>query len=161
LMGLDVVRLRLFNTLGPGQGPALVGGGMVKRLREQMETGAGVLTVREPRSVRDFLDVRDIADVIFRVAGSTAIETSVAPLNVCSGEGLSIAALAGELLAASGTSVRLAWEGLDLKGSRVVGSNRTLAGILAGGAVKKISTLQSLADMWAVEIDGGLPVGED
>lgn len=145
--GLDVLRVRVFNTLGPGQSPALVGGAMVGRFFERIAAGVAELTVSDPESVRDFLDVRDVARLVRIVGSELEKEPQRIPVNICSGIGTSIAALAGELAAAVGSPVRFRFEP-STKPSRIVGIPRTLRQICGEGTLCKISSYQSMRDMW-------------
>lgn len=97
--GLDVVRARPFNHLGPGQSDAFVAASFARQIAE-IEAGrrAPLLRVGNLEGVRDFLDVRDVVEAYARL-----LERSVpaGAYNVASGTGTSIRALLEGLLAAS------------------------------------------------------------
>ena len=145
---LDLVRVRLFNTLGPGQSTALVGGAMVDRLHRAWRAGESKMVVRDPRAVRDFMDVRDVARAIRTVAERLPRDPGRVPVNVCTGLGTTVAALAGELVAVSGTGLALEFEPSSGGGSRVVGDNSTLRELAGTASVSNLETSVSLADMW-------------
>lgn len=154
--GLDLIRVRLFNTLGPGQTPALVGGAMVDRLYTLFRGGTDRFVVRDPESQRDFLDIRDIARLMRRLLESLPKNPGRPPVNLCSGEGTSIAALAGELLAAAGVEARVAFERPDRPPTAIVGECSTLAQVLRPGEpVAGIGRISSLRDMWQARVDRG------
>jgi GDP-4-dehydro-6-deoxy-D-mannose reductase len=94
--GLDVVRTRSFNHTGPGQRDSFVAASFARQLAE-IEVGR-----REPRmlvgnleSVRDFLDVKDVAE-----AYALLLDSSVPPgvYNVASGRGVPIGDVLKQLL---------------------------------------------------------------
>lgn len=78
--------MRLFNSTGPGQGPAVVAGRIVQQLAQGIEP----LVLREVESTRDFVDVRDAA-----AAFLMALDLKPGRYNICSGRPVSI----GELVA--------------------------------------------------------------
>jgi len=100
--GLDVVTVRPFNLLGPGQGAEFVAGRFAQqivqiaagRAEPVIETGA-----LEP--VRDFIDVRDA------VRGYVALlegRTGPGPFNVCSGVARSVGDMLREIMALAGVN---------------------------------------------------------
>ena len=94
--GFAVLRARAFNHIGPGQSAAFAAADFAKQIAE-IECG-----LRPPRlrvgnlaAVRDFLDVRDVAEAY------RALLTGEAPpgaYNVCSGTGVSLRELLDQLL---------------------------------------------------------------
>lgn len=58
--GLEVVRARPFNHVGPGQSPTFVVPGFAKRIADAEAVGGGEIAVGNLTSVRDFTDVRDV-----------------------------------------------------------------------------------------------------
>jgi GDP-4-dehydro-6-deoxy-D-mannose reductase len=95
--GLDVVRVRPFNSTGPGQSDQFVAPGFARQLAE-IEAGrrAPVLQVGNLDSVRDFLDIQDVVDAYVRL-----LDRGVAAgvYNVASGIGVRIGELLEQLLA--------------------------------------------------------------
>lgn len=63
--GLRVHVVRPFNLLGPGLGPHYFAAALCERLR-QMKSGA--VPIVNGRATRDWVDVRDVADVVVRLA---------------------------------------------------------------------------------------------
>jgi GDP-4-dehydro-6-deoxy-D-mannose reductase len=149
-LGLDVIRVRLFNTLGPGQRPNLVAGAMIKGLAEARRAKRKSIQIVDGASVRDFLDVRDVARCLVGLATRLRADPERPPVNVCSGEGLSIAGLAGELLAATGIEIALRFEDGPSPPTRVVGACATLQALELPAPIRAISTLESLRDMWII-----------
>lgn len=89
-----VTILRVFNLIGPGQRA-----GVAANLIEATREGRAVHgAARNPRSVRDFTDVRDAA----RAFALIVTERVTGTFNVCSGSAVSIAELAGAIGAAIG-----------------------------------------------------------
>jgi nucleoside-diphosphate-sugar epimerase len=148
LLGLDVIRARLFNTLGSGQPANLVAGAMVERLLEARRSRRRSIQIFDGASVRDFLDVRDVARCLVGLATRLGADPERPPVNICSGEGLSIAGLAGELLAATGVEIALRFEEGGSPPTRVVGACETVQAIELPAPIRTISTLESLRDMW-------------
>lgn len=83
--GLDIVITRSFNHIGPGQRDTFVVPSFVRQLVElSRHNGRGVLHVGNIEIIRDFLDVRDVADAYYRLLRTGR---SGEIYNVCSGRG--------------------------------------------------------------------------
>lgn len=146
-LGVALLPVRLFNTIGPGQPPHLVAGAMVARLVQCLREGCDTLEVRDPAAVRDYLDVRDVARCLLELAHPRCEwPVSSIPVELCSGEGTSVAGLAGELLASSGASIRLRF--VEGPGDRWVGNPTEVRRLLGDRPMKTISTFRSLNEMW-------------
>lgn len=105
--------MRLFNSTGPGQGPAVV----VGRIVAQLAAGTHRLVVRESRSVRDFVDVRDAVNAFLM---ATQIEPGL--YNICSGRPVSIAEIISIALDAAGVpGLEVEVEDPDFEGRFVCG----------------------------------------
>lgn len=102
--GQDVVRLRAFNHIGPGQSPNFVCAGLAHRIADAEAAGATHIEVGNLDVRRDFSDVRDVVAAYRMVA---AHGTSGGVYNVCSGQDRSIGELARGLVELSGTSLEL------------------------------------------------------
>jgi nucleoside-diphosphate-sugar epimerase len=89
--------LRVFNAIGPGQAAPLLVPAILGQLGDR---SASALRLGNLACVRDFVDVRDVADAI--VACLQSPPTSGQKLNVCSGSGTGVGEIAGMLLAAAG-----------------------------------------------------------
>ncbi len=102
--GLDVVRVRPFNHVGPSQSPEFAVSALAKRIVEAQRSGSTRLPVGNLTPRRDFTDVRDVARAYRQVAtGGVAGEV----YNICSGRELSIGELAERLVALSGADLEL------------------------------------------------------
>lgn len=107
LEGQDVVVLRPFNHIGPGQDKAYVVSSFAFQIAELERSGGGVLRHGNLDAIRDFTDVRDMVR-----AYALALEaprgklTAGVPYNVCSGRGVAIAELVKRLVAMAGVPVR-------------------------------------------------------
>jgi len=99
--GLDILVMRPFNHIGPGQGAGFLLPDLVSGVRNWMLTGAAVragnLSTR-----RDYTDVRDVVRA-YRLA-LEASEVNAAILNVCSGKAISGHELFDAVSDALGTS---------------------------------------------------------
>ncbi len=103
--GLPTVIARSFNHVGPRQDPSYVAPGIAKQIA-LIEAGRqdAVLTMGNLEPKRDLTDVRDtVGAYVAMMAHATPGE----PYNVCSGKGLSIAALVETFTARARTPVRV------------------------------------------------------
>lgn len=103
--GLDIVRVRPFNHIGPGQGLGFVCPDVAQQL-VAIERGqrAPVVDVGNVDVVRDFTDVRDVVDGYIAALEHGA---RAAVYNVCSGVGQSVRAVIARLIALSGTNAEM------------------------------------------------------
>jgi GDP-4-dehydro-6-deoxy-D-mannose reductase len=92
--GLRVICTRSFNHSGAGQAQSFVLPGLVQRALAVARSG-GQLTLGNGDTVRDFLHVDDVVDAYLSLADRG---TPGEAYNVCSGEGVSIRALAESVL---------------------------------------------------------------
>ncbi|MEE9413881.1 MAG: NAD-dependent epimerase/dehydratase family protein, partial [Acidimicrobiales bacterium] len=92
--GQDVVRVRAFNHLGPGQSDNFVASALAKRIAENEITGSAEVKVGNLSARRDFTDVRDVARA-YRLIALQATAGEV--YNICSGTAHSIQELADRL----------------------------------------------------------------
>lgn len=146
--GLDVVRARAFNHSGPGQSADFVLASFARQLCEiEKEQQEPVLRTGNLESIRDFLDVRDVA-----VAYAALLDRSVppGPYNVASGQGQRIGALLERLMQIVGVRAELRVDPARLRpADRSVGDATRLR--RATGWAPRIAidhTLASLADDW-------------
>lgn len=103
--GLDVVRIRAFTHIGPGQSDRFVASSFARQVVE-VECGR-----REPRlvvgnleSVRDLLDVRDVVDAYARLLDR---QVPAATYNVASGQGVPVRRILDELLDLAGLQLEV------------------------------------------------------
>ena len=80
--GMDVVVMRPFNHIGPGQGPGFILPDLVDGVRTSLAEGRP-LTVGNLETRRDYTDVRDVVRAYRMAVEATSIREPV--LNVCSG----------------------------------------------------------------------------
>ena len=99
MAGLNAVALRVFNVVGAGAPQDGLPGRAVTQLREAMASG-GDVRLGPLDAVRDFVDVRDVADAV--LAAAAAQELPHAVINIGSGHGVPSRTLVSELLAISG-----------------------------------------------------------
>ena len=99
--GVRVIWTRSFNHIGPGQGLDAPVPSWARQIAEAEAAGSGVLRTGRLDVVRDFLDVRDVADAYLALVESAA-EGAV---NVCSGTGVRLRNVAETLRSLSGAAV--------------------------------------------------------
>jgi GDP-4-dehydro-6-deoxy-D-mannose reductase len=102
--GLEVVRARAFNHLGPGQTTRFVAPAIADRIAANESDGSEVVPVGNLTPRRDFTDVRDVVRA-YRLLVSHG--TPGEAYNVCSGMDLAIAELAERLVALAARPMRL------------------------------------------------------
>jgi GDP-4-dehydro-6-deoxy-D-mannose reductase len=86
--GLEVIRVRPFNHVGPGQSEAFVVAALAKRIALAEAAGGGEIAVGNLSTIRDFTDVRDIVRA-YRLLGSLGAPGEV--YNISSGTTVSVA----------------------------------------------------------------------
>ena len=101
--GLEVVRVRPFNHLGPGQDDRFVAGALAARVSEAERNG-GEVAVGNLSAKRDFTDVRDVV----RAYRSVLLDGLPGEVyHVCSGKAVAISELAELLVSMAERPVRL------------------------------------------------------
>jgi GDP-4-dehydro-6-deoxy-D-mannose reductase len=100
--GQQVITVRPFNHIGPGQSPNFAVPALAKRIVEANRRGAPTIAVGNLSARRDFTDVRDVVRA-YRLLIDNGEAGSV--YNVCSGRDLSIREIADGLLGLAGTSL--------------------------------------------------------
>lgn len=105
---LDIRVARPFNHLGPRQRPELVIPSLLRRLSASRDDGSPVL-MRGRDSVRDFIDVRDVAEAYLAILGLEPQRG--ATYNVCSGKARSIGELVATVLGLLGSKREVVFEG--------------------------------------------------
>ena len=106
--GLDVIRARAFNHLGPGQSDRFVAAALASRVAANERTGSEVVRVGNLHARRDFTDVRDVVRAYRLLATNGAAGEAY---NVCSGAARGISGLAEALIARARRPMRLATDG--------------------------------------------------
>jgi GDP-4-dehydro-6-deoxy-D-mannose reductase len=102
--GLDTVRVRPFNHVGPGQSPEFAVSALAKRVVECEKSGSTKIAVGNLTPRRDFTDVRDVARA-YRLIAQHGEPNAV--YNICSGRDLAIGELAERLIALSKADLEL------------------------------------------------------
>jgi nucleoside-diphosphate-sugar epimerase len=94
-LGLDLAVAVPFNIMGPGQRPQMVPQVFIDALRASPPQ----FTVPNPTVVRDWIDLRDVADALVRLA---IPDGPCGMFNVASGTGRTLTEMAGAICAAGG-----------------------------------------------------------
>jgi GDP-4-dehydro-6-deoxy-D-mannose reductase len=102
--GLETVRVRAFNHLGPGQGERFVAPALAARIAANERDGGDAVLVGNLEARRDITDVRDVVRA-YRLLMAHGQPGEV--YNVCSGREVSVAELAAQLLALATRPMRL------------------------------------------------------
>jgi GDP-4-dehydro-6-deoxy-D-mannose reductase len=126
--GIEVIRARPFNHVGPGQSPNFVIAALAKRLVEAESSGALEVSVGDLSPARDFTDVRDVVRA-YRLLAELGVPGEA--YNVCSGEAVAIAAVFDELVVLSGNQVKPAVDPVLLRPVDIP--------VLVGDATKLVS----------------------
>lgn len=103
---LDVVAVRAFNHVGPGEPTRTVAGSLAARVAEAVASGSSRIPAEDLAAVRDFTDVRDVARGYLAVAEHG---TSDRIYNLCSGRPSEVRDVLDGLLRAGG----LDWSVVD------------------------------------------------
>ena len=151
--GLDVIRARAFNHLGPGQDDRFVAAALASRVAANERTGSKVVPVGNLAAKRDFTDVRDVVRAYrLLAANGTAGEA----YNVCSGTARAVSELAAALIARARHPMRLVADGELLRPVDVVevsGDPSKLHGATGWRPeVPLEQTLDDLLDYWRCRI---------
>lgn len=150
--GLDVVRIRAFNHLGPGQSDKFVASAIASRIARAEQTGDTTVRVGNLEARRDFTDVRDV------VRAYRALMLDGRPgeaYHVCSGVDRSVRELAGILVSHSTADITLETDPdlmrpVDLKVLR--GDNRKISTDTGWSPTIPIEqTLEDLLEQWRGE----------
>jgi GDP-4-dehydro-6-deoxy-D-mannose reductase len=102
--GLEVIRARSFNHLGPGQNDKFVASAVASRIVDNERTGETVVRVGNLEARRDFTDVRDVVRA-YRLLMTDGTAGEV--YHVCSGIDRPIRELAELLISISGRDMEL------------------------------------------------------
>ena len=146
-VGLDTVVLRVFNPIGPNAPTSSLPGRVVGELRRATAESDDI-RLGPLGSVRDFVDVRDIAEAVLAAINVPSLDRPV--LNLASGVGTPIRSIVDELAdiagftgtvlesaAGSSRSAAVAWQQAD-----ITAISTSL------GWKPRVELLDSLADLW-------------
>jgi GDP-4-dehydro-6-deoxy-D-mannose reductase len=103
-LGLEVVRVRAFNHIGPGQSDRFVAPAIATRIARNEVEGRDEVPVGDLTPRRDLTDVRDVVRA-YRLLVELGVPGEV--YNVSSGEAVAISDLAAQLLAMAARPMRL------------------------------------------------------
>jgi GDP-4-dehydro-6-deoxy-D-mannose reductase len=101
--GVRVIWTRSFNHVGPGQRVDAPVAGWARQIAAAEHDGGGVLRTGRLDTIRDFLDVRDVANAYLALVQADAEGV----VNVCSGVGVRMHELVDVLLELAGTELRV------------------------------------------------------
>lgn len=96
--GLDVIVVRPFNHIGPGQSPNFFAPAIASKIANAERAGGGCVTHGDLSPERDFTDVRDVVRAYRLIA--TAGRAG-ATYNVCTGKAVAMSSLLDDLIAAA------------------------------------------------------------
>lgn len=100
----NVVRVRPFNHVGPGQSDSFVVSALARRIAEAERRGGGPVKVGNLSPSRDFTDVRDVVRA-YRLLATSGVEGEV--YNVCSGRAVTVEEVARRLSALATARIEL------------------------------------------------------
>ena len=102
--GLEVIRTRPFNHLGPGQSPRFVAPALAQRVAQAEINGGGEIPVGNLTPKRDFTDVRDVV----RAYRLLVLDGQPGEAyNICSGAAVAVQELVDSFIAMATVDVRL------------------------------------------------------
>ncbi len=102
--GLDVVRVRPFNHIGPRQSSRFVCSSFARQIAAIEKGGEPVIKTGNLESYRDFMDVRDTVSAYHSVMNKAHAGEVI---NVCAGQAVSIQSVLEILLGRSNISIRI------------------------------------------------------
>jgi GDP-4-dehydro-6-deoxy-D-mannose reductase len=145
--GLEVIRVRAFNHLGPGQSESFVAPAVAMRIARNERDGGDEITIGNLEPQRDITDVRDVVRA-YRLLMEHGAPGEV--YNVCSGKALSVGEVCERLLGLADRPMRLVPDPALLRPVEtpvLVGSNERLRA--ATGWSPEIPIEQTLSDLVA------------
>lgn len=105
--GIHWIHVLLHNPVGPRQAHTQAAGAMARRLLHGIQQGSSLLRVKGARSVRDWIDVRDACRMLISIAENSDRTEGPMDLEVCTGTGHTVMALATAIVNASGAEVKI------------------------------------------------------
>ena len=103
-LGLEVIRVRPFNHIGPGQSDRFVAPAIAMRIARNEIDGGDEVPVGNLTPQRDLTDVRDVVRA-YRLLADHGVPGEV--YNVCSGQAVAISEIAEQLLVMATRPMRL------------------------------------------------------
>ena len=151
--GLDVIRVRPFNHIGPGQSPDFAVSALAKRIVEAQHAGTKAISVGNLTPRRDFTDVRDVVRA-YRAIATYGESGDV--YNVCSGQDMAIGDLVAKLIELCEADISLE---VDPKLQRpadtpVLRGDRTKIGKVTGWepSISLEESLRSVIEFWRTNL---------
>lgn len=149
--GLDAVVLRVTTPIGPDAPSTSIAGRVAAQLRQGVAGSGGGITTGPLDDVRDFVDVRDVADAVAAAALRPAVGAPIpAVLNVGSGRATAVRTMVDALLAEAGFTGGLRMDGGgDPRATAVPWQQCDVTAIDAALGWRPTRPLQtSLRDLW-------------
>lgn len=145
--GLDTVVLRVFNPIGPHAPASSLPGRVAAELR-RASTEEDDIRLGPLGSVRDFVDVRDIAEAVLAAINAPGLDRPV--LNLASGVGTPIRSIVDELADIAGfTGAVLESAPGSSRSAAVAWQQADITAISTSlGWKPRVALLDSLADLW-------------
>lgn len=140
LQGTRIVIARPFNVIGGVPAAASVLGAILRQVAATGHRDTVALSLLETRSVRDFVDVRDVARALMLLAEQGEAGEAY---NVCTGEGTTIKALVDSIARVSGMDVEVTEREPSMPPSVSIGASTKL---LSLGWSPTLSLDESIAD---------------
>lgn len=146
--GLDTVVLRVFNPIGPHSPTASLPGRVVSELVRAVATRDDI-HLGPLSSVRDFVDVRDIARAVLAAVGAATLDQPI--LNLGSGVGTPVRSIVDELATVAGFTGSVVESSAGSDRSAAVPWQRADISAIGGALDWKpgIALRDSLVDLWA------------
>jgi len=135
----DVIPVRMFNVVGPGEPPTTVASAFASRIAAVLDARSDEVAVRDLDAVRDFSDVRDVAAGYVDIAERG---TPGRPYNLCSGRPATVGDVLDGLLAAAGLGrevVRVLPDAAPVQIPYQVGSARRVGDEVGWAATTELS----------------------
>ena len=145
-LGVRVICARSFNHIGPGQGADAPAGQWARQVVDAEAAGGGAIRTGDLDAVRDFLDVRDVADAYLALVRSGAHGV----VNVCSGTPVPIGRVVDAFVRHSDAAMTVQRDPALVRGidpPYVVGDPRRLHALT--GWSPQIALERSVADLLA------------
>ena len=159
-LGIHWIHMLLHNPVGPGQAQTQVAGAIARRLLMTISQSQPLLRIRHSGAVRDWMDVRDVCRVILAVTEKCK-PTNRHPIDrqqqveVCTGNGQSVWALANALVSASGADIMLVDDAATPTQHTAASDTRTVVGdptnlrqLIGSAAAPRHSLTRSMRDLW-------------
>lgn len=142
--GVRTVVVRPFNIIGPGMPPRMLLHDLVLRLHAvKNRTGRQILELMTPEATRDFIDVRDVALQVWRIARNP--DSSGQVVNICTGRETTVKDTFYAVAQALGVDAAFVEKPANRPGAlRSVGSVKKM--VLLSGSAPEYSFTQSVSD---------------